>query len=522
MSLISQNVGSKNRVKRSNVDADEPAFLGVNNSNVDADEPAFLGVNKDDEGRIESDLVLSKTKKKRKERDELLEKQLEIEEAKEMNKLENLLFGSVEPDYEEDAELMKESDIEEERKAVWLDEEEEKTTINIAKVNRLRKLRKDEDESLISGSQYVSRLRAQHAKMNPGTDWARLDSQSRNDGLSDDELSDEENGIVLARGYKNDNAFDDILRTNEDLVVKSREKLLPGHLEYSRLVDANADDPSNGPINSVQFHRNAQLLLAAGLDRRLRFFQIDGKRNTKIQSIFIDDCPIRKASFLPDGSKVIIAGRRKFFYSFDLVKAKVDKIGPLVGREEKSLEVFEELIGTLKMNGTVRSLAFADDGQQLLSHGGDGQVYHWDLRTRACIHKAVDEGCIHGTALCTSPTRNLFAAGSDSGIVNIYNRDEFLGGKKKPIKTIENLTTKVDFLRFNNDSQILAICSQMKKNSLKLIHVPSFTVFSNWPPANSAIHYPRCLDFSPGGGFMAMGNAAGKVLLYKLHHYDHA
>ena len=83
MSLISQNVGSKNRVKvkRSNVDADEPAFLGVNNSNVDADEPAFLGVNKDDEGRIESDLVLSKTKKKRKERDGLLEKQMEIEEA---------------------------------------------------------------------------------------------------------------------------------------------------------------------------------------------------------------------------------------------------------------------------------------------------------------------------------------------------------------------------------------------------------------------------------------------------------
>jgi U3 small nucleolar RNA-associated protein 18 len=32
---------------------------------------------------------------------------------------------------------------------------------------------------------------------------------------------------VLARGYKNDKAFDDILRTNEDLVVKSPAKLLP-------------------------------------------------------------------------------------------------------------------------------------------------------------------------------------------------------------------------------------------------------------------------------------------------------
>ncbi|KAI8011344.1 hypothetical protein LOK49_LG06G00340 [Camellia lanceoleosa] len=109
-----------------------------------------------------------------------------------------------------------------------------------------------------------------------------------------------------------------------------------------------------------------------------------------------------------------------------------------------------------------------------------------------------------------------------SGIVNVYNREEFLGGKRKPIKTIENLTTSVGFMKFNNDAQILAISSSMKKNSLKLIHIPSFTVFSNWPPPNRTLHYSCCLDFGPGGGLMAMGNAAGKVLLYKLHHYHHA
>ncbi|WRX23511.1 hypothetical protein QQP08_015998 [Theobroma cacao] len=390
----------------------------------------------------------------------------------------------------------------------------------------LRKLRKEEDESVISGSEYISRLRAQNARLNPGTEWAELDSGLRNCTIYDDESSDEEGGVVAGHGYRNVKADDDILRTNEDLVVKSSVKLLPGLLEYSRLVDANAEEPANGPINSVQFHRNAQLLFAAGLDRRIRFFQIDGKRNTKIQSLFLADCPVIKASFLPDGSQVIIVGRRKFFYCFDLVKAKIDKIGPLVGREEKSLEVFEvspnsstiaflgnegyillvstktkELIGTLKMNGT---------------------VYHWDLRTRTCFHKAVDEGCINGTALCTSLAGRMFAAGSDSGIVNIYNRDEFLGGKRKPIKTVENLTTEVDFMKFNSDAQILAICSTLKKNSLKLIHVPSFTVYSNWPPPNVNLHYPRCLDFSPGGGFVAVGNAAGKVLLYKLHHYSHA
>nr|XP_043635949.1 U3 small nucleolar RNA-associated protein 18 homolog [Erigeron canadensis] len=523
------------------------------------DEPSVLDIVPEMENSKDVDVV--RPKKKKKERKENI--QSETEQELEMKKLENNLFGSLYPvefgkdtegidDENDDSALfftdrtansalsVYEDDVmtgevvcAEERKPVWVDEEELKVNINISKVNRLRKMRKEEDESLITGSEYVSRLRAQHLKLNPPTEWARLDSRERNYGSDTD--SDEDGDI------------DTILQSTEELVVKGGGKLLPGLLEYSRLVDANAQDPSSAPINSVQFHRNGQLLLTGGLDKKLRFFQIDGKRNTKIQTIFVDDCPIRKASFTPDGSQVIVSGRRKFFYSFDLVKAQMDKIGPLVGREEKSLETFEispdsktiafignegyillvssktkELVGTLKMNGTARALAFVNDGQQLMTTGGDGQIYHWDLRTMTCFHKGVDEGCITGTALGTTPSRNIFAAGSDSGIVNIYNRDEFIGGNKKPMKTIENLTTKVDFMKFNSDAQILAVCSSMKKNSMKLVHIPSFTVFSNWPPSNRALQYPRCLDFSPGGGLMAMGNAAGHVLLYKLNHYQHA
>ncbi|MQM22623.1 hypothetical protein Taro_055678, partial [Colocasia esculenta] len=424
--------------------------------------------------------------------------------------------------------------VEELKKPVWFDDEEEQMSVDVTKVNRLRKLREKADESVISGSDYVSRLRAQHVKLNPGTDWAKVGSKSHRHTSSDDE-SDDGSGITVSHSHEDTGDYS-VLQSNDDLIVKGGTRLLPGLLEYSRLVDANIVESSNGPINSVQFHRNAQLLLAAGLDRRLRFFQVDGKRNTKIESIFIEDCPIRKASFLPDGSQVIIGGRRKFFYSFDLVKATVDKVGPLTGRDEKSLEVFEvspdsntiafvgnegyillvssktkELIGTLKMNGSTRSLAFADDGKQLLSTGGDGHIYHWDLRTRKCFHKAFDEGCLVGSALCTSSDSSLFAAGSSSGIVNVYKREEFIAGKRKPLKTIENLTTNVDFLKFNHDSQILALGSCMKKNSLKLVHLPSYTVFSNWPAARSSLQYPRCLDFSPSGGFMAVGNAAGKV-----------
>ncbi|KAK8969423.1 hypothetical protein KSP40_PGU011443 [Platanthera guangdongensis] len=561
MSLISQNARNKIRKKR---DAEE---------NIDLGRPP-LG---DDTKESETKSTNLKRSKKINTRDDKYDNASKVEEeVKEMNKLESFLFGNLHSSIEfgkeigggdnenknRDAPLFffdnsagddtaaYEGNIhsyctraqKQERKPAWCDDEDG-TKVDIMSVRRLMKLRKEASEKVISGADYVSRLRAQHAKLNPRTEWAEIDYKSNDVGASDDE-SDDQSGITNVPDYED--TRDDVFRSNSELIDKGTAKLLPGLLEYSRLMNVNYEDPSNATINSTQFHKNGQLLLTAGLDRRLRFFQVDGKRNTLVQSIFLEDCPLRKASFLPDGSRVILSGRRKFFYVFDLVKAAVEKVGPLMGREEKSLELFEvspdssmiafvgnegyillvssrtnELIGTVKMNGTVRSLAFVDGGRQLMSSGGDGHVYHWDLRTSRCIHKGMDEGCLNASSLCASPDSSLFAAGSSSGIVNLYKRDDFLGGKRSPLKTIENLTTTVNFMQFNHDAQILAICSHMKKDSLKLIHIPSFNVFSNWPPI-SGLQYPRCLDFSPGGGFMAIGNAAGRVLLYKLNHYQNA
>lgn len=555
MSLISQNA-QKRRLEKSGADDANDEGIG---SPVAIDREVGKAVK-----------LKNHNKERRKKRTKMPEAQQNKEEE-EMRQLESSLFGSLYapldfgtevgaavaapdrdaplfftdrsaadgvddlPIYEEDlAHDDEDGVVIKGRKPVWVDEEEERTEVDIVKVARLRKLRKEADERKISGKDYEARLRGQHAKLNPFTGWADMDRKTPLPGASDGE-SDDEGGV------------DDILQNNDELVVKDTVKLLPGMLEFSRLVDANIQDPSSGPINSVQFHRNGQLMLAAGLDKHLRFFQIDGKRNPKIQSIFIADCPVVKASFLPDGSEVILSGRRKFFYSFDLVNASVSKIGPLTGREEKSLESFEispdsrtiafvgnegyillisaktkQLIGTLKMNGSVRSLAFADGGNQLLSSGGDGHVYHWDLGTRKCIHKAMDDGSLGGISLCTSRDSSLFATGSTSGIVNVYKRDDFLGGKRKPLKTIENLTTDVGEMKFNHDAQILAITSRMERNGMRLVHVPSFSVFQNWPGPRFSLNYPRCLDFSPGSGFLSVGHAGGKVLLYKLHHYQNA
>ena len=68
---------------------------------------------------------------------------------------------------------------------------------------------------------------------------------------------------------------------------------------------------------------------------------------------------------------------------------------------------------------------------------------------RKCIHRGTDEGCVNSSALSVSPNSDIFVVGSDSGIVNIYNKTEFLMGVRKPMKALTNILTAVDNLKFN-------------------------------------------------------------------------
>ena len=45
-------------------------------------------------------------------------------------------------------------------------------------------------------------------------------------------------------------------------------------LQVTPLADANKAEPSASVVRSVEFHPNGQLLLTAGLDKRLRLFQV--------------------------------------------------------------------------------------------------------------------------------------------------------------------------------------------------------------------------------------------------------
>jgi U3 small nucleolar RNA-associated protein 18 len=85
-----------------------------------------------------------------------------------------------------------------------------------------------------------------------------------------------------------------------------------------------------------------------------------------------------------------------------------------------------------------------------------------------------------------------------------------------------NLTTRISTMQFNRSSEILTLASRTKTDSLKLVHLPSMSVFSTWPTSNTPLGHVTAVDFSRNSEYIAIGNHKGKVLLYSLGHYAKA
>uniref|UniRef100_A0A0K2THK7 U3 small nucleolar RNA-associated protein 18 homolog n=1 Tax=Lepeophtheirus salmonis TaxID=72036 RepID=A0A0K2THK7_LEPSM len=331
---------------------------------------------------------------------------------------------------------------------------------------------------------------------------------------------------------------------------RTTKKLLKGKLEFRRMKDLNKDTYGEGfIIRSVEFHPSATVGLVSGSNGTVSLFQVDGKTNPKIQTINFENFPISNTHFSSDGNEFIASSvHHKHFFVYNMIKGKISRafisgdemenkggLGPFYvsphGKYLASLGRFgnihffearsKEMIFTLKMNDSVRSAAFSSDGSTLYSTGDGGEVYIWDIRARDCSHRFKDDGALQGTSLALSGNNRLLATGSDSGIINIYERSDVLSSyNPKPIKVVKNLTTKITSLKFSPSSEILAGSSVLKDNAIKLIHTPSLTVFDNFPSPNHNYRRVDTMDFSLNGGYFSFGNNRGTAYLYRLQHYD--
>jgi U3 small nucleolar RNA-associated protein 18 len=175
----------------------------------------------------------------------------------------------------------------------------------------------------------------------------------------------------------------------------------------------------------------------------------------------------------------------------------------------------KQWIAEFKMNSGVVTVAFGADNN-LWSLGLDGSIYLWDLKTMECIKQFNDQGCIRASALHVSPDGKWIAAGSSSGVLNLYEVAKIDSEYPEPSKVFMNLTTSISHILFHPSSDLIVIASNDVKDALRIIHIPTLKVVKNWPTALTPLSYIFSVAFSHDGQYLAVGNDKGKALLFRL------
>ena len=163
----------------------------------------------------------------------------------------------------------------------WYDEDDEKLEVNLYKADRLKKLRTSREEpgaDALDGVDFTQRLRDRYQstmQKTARTDWARI---------AEDKHSDEEDDHEDDKETKDEDEDSD-----ESFLRVSSRRLPPNLLNVVRCPDANQSDPNNAVVQSVHFHPGSEpdrpLMLTAGLDKTLRFFQVGAEESVKVHGI---------------------------------------------------------------------------------------------------------------------------------------------------------------------------------------------------------------------------------------------
>ncbi|KAL1518268.1 hypothetical protein ABEB36_001914 [Hypothenemus hampei] len=343
---------------------------------------------------------------------------------------------------------------------------------------------------------------------------------------------------------KIEDSNDEILTTVGFTSKAPRMSLPAGSLEFKKVKDLNSQSYNEGPfINAIEFHPTSSVGLVAGNKGVATLFACDGNKNSKLHSIAFEHFPILCAKFIKNGDEAILGSRQGHIFIYDLMAAKALRynLPPGVtqcknfvpspnsqffavagkwGEVHLMSGISKEKIATLKQDGEVTALKYNANGDLLFGHSDNGEVTIWDINMRRVRHKFMDEGCLHGSALAISSSDQFLACGSAQGVVNLYGMEDALKNKlPKPRKTIMNLTTSIKGLEFNCTSELLGLAAADIKNSVKLFHIASGTVFSNFPPFQSKLGLVNCINFTPGSGFFALGNQKSVVSLFRFKHY---
>ncbi|TVY87998.1 putative U3 small nucleolar RNA-associated protein [Lachnellula willkommii] len=458
--------------------------------------------------------------------------------------------------------------------AAWEDSDDERLAVSLAGNSRLRKLRVNEEEDIVSGREYTKRLRRQFERLNPVPEWAlpsarpakrrRRSSAASDSSISSNEMDVDDSDLStlpLARLLQDAGSL-----TRTPVSSTKRPKLRPEVLDIQRSRDIPSQPSS---ISSLSFHPEYPVLLSSGPASTLFLHHIAPNAHPTphplLTSVHVRHTPIHTSSFLyPQGNKIFFAGRRKYFHVWDLPSGNIQKVTRVYGQkeEQKSMERFKlspcgrymALVGSSrKGGGTVNILdasstqwiatariegkngvadfAWWSDGEGLTIVGKGGEVGEWSVESRSYVARWIDDG--YGPTVLTLGGKHgpsslggdrWVVIGSQSGIVNIYDRKTFTSPKgeltiperPEPKRSFDQFTKPISNLEISPDGQLLAYSTKWKADGLRLAHLPSCTVYKNWPTGNTPLGRITAVAFGRGSDLLAVGNEGGNIRLFDI------
>lgn len=222
--------------------------------------------------------------------------------------------------------------------AAWEDDEDTQLEVNLSATNRLKKLKRDDDDGNISAGVFTQLLQERFQTRQLA--WAAVETvDTANVEDDEDDLMRRTDSLVetSTRQLRKRKALETTATTSSSRRGDEGEgdgsPLPEGKINIVRLTDANASEPAvNEPVTALQFHPAGRLLMVASGDKHLRFFRIDGEKNEKQLSVKFSDMSITCAAFLGCSSEVVVSGRKPFFYSYDTASGLVTKLPGLMGK----------------------------------------------------------------------------------------------------------------------------------------------------------------------------------------------
>lgn len=141
-------------------------------------------------------------------------------------------------------------------------------------------------------------------------------------------------------------------------------------------------------------------------------------------------------------------------------------------------------VAAAKVEGKVQDISWYHDGSGLTIANKGGELWEYNVSKRSFTGRWRDEGGFATTVIANGGSRWV-AVGSQSGVVNIYDRRVSFGTgvgaigtaeDPKPVKTLEQLVTAISVLAFSPDYQVLCMASRGKKDALRMGEFFSFSI----------------------------------------------